>query len=126
MSTLLTPEHYSEIKSRYPRFNEPWTEEEEDDLREQFYCDFTLDQMAGHLGRTPNSIKMKLKALGLYVPKPAPRPWSEDDDRELVELYCEGSSFEELAMIFGRSENAVISRLVRLRAGLRPSTARQE
>ena len=126
MSTLLTPEHYSEIKSRYPRFNEPWTEEEEDDLREQFYCDFTLDQMAGHPGRTPNSIKMKLKALGLYVPKPAPRPWSEDDDRELVELYCEGSSFEELAMIFGRSENAVISRLVRLRAGLRPSTARQE
>ena len=95
-------------------------------MREQFYCDFTLDQMAGHLGRTPNSIKMKLKALGLYVPKPAPRPWSEDDDRELVELYCEGSSFEELAMIFGRSENAVISRLVRLRAGLRPSTARQE
>ena len=77
-------------------------------------------QMASDLGRSANSIKMKLKAMGLYIPKPSPRPWTEEEDRCLVGLYLEGLSFQDLAATFNRSENAVISRLVRLRAGLRP------
>ena len=120
MSTFLTPERYGEIKSRYPKFNEPWTEDEEDLLREDYLEGQSVNDIAIHLSRTPSSIRMRLKAMGLYIPRPAPKPWSDDDDKELVELYCDGSSFEELAIIFGRSQNAIISRLVRLRAGLRP------
>ena len=118
MSTFITPEHYREIKSRYLRFNEPWSEEETADLVEIFNCDFTMQEMANHLGRTPNSVRMKLKALGLYTPKPAPRPWTEKDDDLLVKMYMEDYSFEELSVFFGRSQNAIVTRLVRLRAGL--------
>ena len=121
MNTILTPEKYGELKTRFPRFNEPWSQEETDYLREMAEMNYPQSLMAQDLGRSPNSIRMRLKALGLYTPKPAPKPWKEDDDRRLVALYLEDYSFQDLAAIFGRSENAVISRLVRLRAGLRPS-----
>ena len=120
MNTILTPEKYGELKTRYPRFNEPWSDEETKELEEMCCYDLAISDMAEHLGRTPNSVRMKLKAMGLYTPKPAPKPWTDEDDKRLVALYLEGRSFQDLAGIFGRSENAVISRLVRLRAGLRP------
>ena len=122
MNTILTPEKYGELKNRYPRFNEPWSQEETEYLREMAGMDYPHSQMATELERSPNSIKMKLKALGLYIPKPSPKPWTEEDDRRLVALYLEDYSFSDLACIFGRSENAIISRLVRLRAGLRPAS----
>ncbi len=123
MNTILTPEQYGELKSRYPRFNEPWTPEETDCLREMAEMNLPHALMASELGRSANSIKMKLKAMGLYIPKPSPRPWTEEEDRRLVALYLDGLSFQHLAGAFNRSENAVISRLVRLRAGLRPEAA---
>ena len=123
MSTFLTPEHYGEIKSLYPRFNEPWTEEEVEELRDLFDAEFTPVEMAGHLGRTPNSVKMKLKALGLYIPKPAPRPWTKEDDERLLQMYFQDCDFEDIAGLLGRTQNAIFSRLVRLRAGRRPETA---
>ena len=123
MNTILTPEKYGEMKTRFPRFNEPWSQEETDYLREMAEMNYPHSQMATELERSPNSIKMKLKSLGLYTPKPSPKPWTEDDDRRLVALYLEDYSFQDLAAIFSRSENAVISRLVRLRAGLRPSSS---
>jgi DNA-directed RNA polymerase specialized sigma24 family protein len=46
-----------------------------------------------------------------------------EDDAALVQQYRDGASFATLAATFGRSENAVISRLVRLRAGLRENDA---
>ncbi len=124
MNTILTPEKYGELKSRYPRFNEPWSQEETELLREMSENNISYAQMAKELERSTNSIKMKLKSLGLYTPKPIPKPWTEEDDEHLVEYYMKGHSFENLSYIFGRSENAIITRLVRLRAGLRPLAAR--
>ena len=120
MNTILTPEKYGELKTRYPRFNEPWSDEETKELEEMYSYDLAFSDMAEHLGRTTNSIRMKLKAMGLYTPKASPRPWTAEDDKRLVALYLENQSFQDLAGISGRSENAVITRLVRLRAGLRP------
>ncbi|MBO4844205.1 MAG: hypothetical protein J5490_06435 [Bacteroidales bacterium] len=122
MNAFLTPEKYGELKTRYPRFNEAWTQEETEDLIEMFNCELTQAEMSTHLGRTPNSVKMKLKALGLYTPRPAPRPWTPEDDALLVELYRQDVPYPELAETFDRSERAILSRLVRLRAGLRPDT----
>ena len=122
MNAFLTPEKDGELKTRYPRFNEAWTQEETEDLIEMFNCELTQAEMSTHLGRTPNSVKMKLKALGLYTPRPAPRPWTPEDDALLVELYRQDVPYPELAETFDRSERAILSRLVRLRAGLRPDT----
>ena len=117
-SFFLTPEQYGQLKERHARFNEPWTDDETDELRRMAADGLPRKEMAVQLGRTENAIRMKLQSLGLYVPKPAARPWTALDDETLVKLYREGAPFSTLASIFGRSENAVITRLVRLRAGL--------
>ena len=119
-SFFLTPEQYEAMKARFAKFNEPWTENEVAELRRMAADGLPRADMATQLGRSPNAVKLKLQSLGLYVPKPAARPWTPLDDDALVEMYCDGASFATLAATFGRSENAVITRLVHLRAGLIP------
>ena len=119
-SFFLTPEQYEALKGRYAKFNEPWTEEEAEELKQMAADGISRTDMSRQLGRSPNAIKMKLQSLGLYVPKPAARPWTAEDENLLVKLYREGISFTELAATFGRTERAIISRLILLRAGLAP------
>ena len=118
-SFFLTPEQYGELKGRYANFNEPWTEEDAEALRRMAADGITRADMSQQLGRTPGAIKMKLQSMGLYVPKPAARPWSASDDASLVRQYLAGASFDALANAFSRTERAIIARLILLRAGLR-------
>ena len=118
-SFFISPEQYGDLKGRYAKFNEPWTAEDTEELKQMAADGVSRADMSQQLGRTPNAIKMKLQSLGLYVPKPAARPWSADDDASLVRQYLAGASFSTLAAAFNRTENAIISRLIRLRAGLR-------
>ena len=118
-SFFLTPEQYSDLKGRYAKFNEPWTADETEELRQMAQDGVSRTEMSAQLGRTPGSVKMKLQSLGLYVPKPAARPWSSEDDAALVQQYCDGASIATLAAAFGRTENAILRRLILLRAGLR-------
>ena len=120
-SFFIPPEQYDQLKGRYAKFNEPWTAEETEELKQMAADGVTRAEMSQQLGRTPNAIKLKLQSLGLYVPKPAGQPWSADDDASLVRQYLAGASFAALAAAFNRTENAVISRLIRLRAGLTPA-----
>ena len=120
-SFFLSPEQYEALKGRYAKFNEPWTSEEAEELKQMAADGVSRADMSQQLGRSPGAIKMKLQSLGLYVPKPAARPWSAEDDASLVSQYLAGASFAALAAAFGRTENAIISRLIRLRAGLTPA-----
>ena len=127
MRTLfLTPEQYGDLKGRYVKFNEPWSADEVDELRRMAADGVPRAEIAEQLGRTPNAIRMKLQSLGLYVPKPAAKPWTDLDDDTLVKLYREGASFTTLAATFSRSENAIITRLIRLRAGILPERTAEE
>ncbi|CAN5500077.1 hypothetical protein BH11PSE9_BH11PSE9_38420 [soil metagenome] len=63
------------------------------------------------------------KALGAQLkrvesndgrPGKAGKPWSEDEDRQLLRGYDEGASVEELAERHERSVGGITSRLVRL------------
>ncbi len=118
-STYFLPqEQFDEIKKKYPKFNEPWTEEDEDVLFDLTEQKATQKQMSETLGRTPRSIKMKLMELGLYEKKASARSWTENEERKLVDLYNDGVDFENIALELGRSVNAVVSRLVRLRINL--------
>ena len=126
MKTLfLSPEQYDNLRGRYAKFNEPWTADELDELRRMAADGVPRAEMSEQLGRTPNAIKMKLQSLGLYVPKPAAKPWTDLDDDALVKLYREGASFTTLAATFSRSEKAIISRLIRLRAAILPDRAEE-
>ena len=125
-SFFLSPEQYADLKGRYAKFNEPWTADEAEELRQMAIDGVPRAEMAAQLGRSPNAIKMKLQSLGLYVPKPAAKPWTPEDERLLVKLYREGISFAELASVFGRTEGAILSRLIRLRAAVLPDIAPAE
>ena len=120
-SFFLTPEQYGDLKGRYAKFNEPWTEDETEELKQMAADGVSREEMSRQLGRTPNAVKMKLQSLGLYIPKPAAKPWTPADEDALVKMYREGASFATLAATFGRSERAVISRLIILRAGVIPA-----
>ena len=125
-SFFLTPEQYGDLKGRYAKFNEPWTEEETEELKQMAADGVLRADMSQQLGRSPNAIKMKLQSLGLYVPKPAAKPWTPEDEHALVEMYREGASFSTLAATFNRSEKAILSRLIRLRAAVLPEGATAE
>ena len=125
-SFFLSPEQYADLKGRYAKFNEPWTAEEAEELGQMAADGVTRAEMAAQLGRSPGAIKMKLQSLGLYVPKPAAKPWTPEDEHLLVKLYREGISFAELASVFGRTEGAILRRLIRLRAAVLPDTAPAE
>ena len=125
-SIFLSPDQYSDLKGRYVKFNEPWTADEVDELRRMAADGVPRAEISEQLGRTPNAIRMKLQSLGLYVPKPAAKPWTDLDDDALVKLYREGASFTTLAATFSRSENAIITRLIRLRAGILPDRTAEE
>ena len=125
-SFFLTPTQYSDLKERYAKFNEPWTPDEVEELKQMAADGVTRDEMSQQLGRTPNAVKMKLQSLGLYVPKPAAKPWTSADEDTLVRLYREGISLAELASVFGRTENAILRRLILLRAAVLPECAPME
>ena len=124
-SFFLSPEQYDDLKCRYVKFNEPWAADEVDELRRMAADGVPRAEMSEQLGRTPNAIRMKLQSLGLYTPKPAAKPWTPLDDDALVKLYREGASFTTLSATFGRSENAIITRLIRLRAGILPERSEE-
>ena len=125
-SVFLSPDQYNDLKGRYAKFNEPWTPDEVEELRRMAADGVPRANMSEQLGRTPNAIRMKLQSLGLYTPKPAAKPWTNLDDDALVKLYREGASFTTLANTFNRSENAIITRLIRLRAGILPERTAEE
>ena len=125
-SFFISPEQYGDLKGRYAKFNEPWTAEDTEELKQMAADGVSRADMSQQLGRTPNAIKMKLQSLGLYVPKPAARPWSADDDASLVRQYLAGASFSILATAFNRTENAILRRLILLRAGLTPVETAEE
>ena len=125
-SFFLSPEQYADLKGRYAKFNEPWTADEAEELRQMAADGITRAEMSAQLGRSPNAVKMKLQSLGLYVPKPAAKPWTPADEAELVRLYREGVSFADLAAVFGRTEGAILRRLILLRAAVLPDSAPAE
>ena len=115
---FLPIEEYNRIKSQYAKFNEPWQSSEVEELRMMTTDGIPLENIALQLQRTPNSVKMKLRSLGLYTPKPTSKPWSTDDEAKLVQLYNDDVPFDQIAEVFGRSVRAIISRLVYLRVKL--------
>jgi hypothetical protein len=114
-TAFLSQEKFDEIRSTYSRFNEPWLPEEVEELKAMAADGVSKNDMSAQLQRTPNSIQMKLKSLGLYVPTPMPPRWSEEDDSYVKDLYMQGLPLEDISAELGRSVRAIIARLIHLR-----------
>ncbi|GGN43976.1 transposase-like protein [Actinoplanes campanulatus] len=91
-----------------------------------------VEDIAASLGRTANSIRYKLHALGLG-PRPGPkqppaytmddlrqehpnshRRWTPEEEQRLARRAAEGATVPELMAEFGRNENGITARLARL------------
>ncbi len=48
------------------------------------------------------------------LPKNAGKPWSEEEDKELAELFDSGKSIEELSVLHQRTRGAIQSRLLKM------------
>lgn len=117
-TAFLPQEQFDELRSKYSRFNDPWLEEEVDELKAMAADNVSIEQMSDQLQRTPNSVRIKLKSLGLYTAKPLQPRWTDEDDKLVVQMYDQGASFEDMAKHFNRSERAIIARLIHLRVKL--------
>ena len=117
-TVFLSQEKYDQIKSQYAKFNEPWQTDEVEELKAMAADKVPIKDISSQLQRTPSSIKMKLKSLGLYTPPTPPRPWAPEEDKELIDLYNDNRPFEEIAEHFNRTVSAIVSRLVRLRINI--------
>ncbi len=115
---FLPQEEFDRLRGQYAKFNEPWSASEIEELKVMAEDNVPFAEIANQLQRTPNSIKLKLKSLGLYTPAPPPRGWTEEEDAALVGMYEGGDSFDAMAEAFDRSVSAVVSRLVKLRVSL--------
>ena len=70
---FLPPEDYEKLRTKYPKFNEPWDDNDIEELKKMYADGQPVQAMAEQLGRTPNSLRLRLKALGLWEAPPAPK-----------------------------------------------------
>ncbi|MFG1918077.1 hypothetical protein [Micromonospora sp. NPDC048898] len=131
-----------------PRRPRPWSEEEAAYVASRHHEGADAETIGGELGRTGNSIRYKLYALGL-APFPGPNtsrplapprtpayrmedlravhpnshmPWTPDEDKRLARRAAEGADISELMEEHGRNHGAITTRLARLTATGQPSS----
>lgn len=76
-TAFLSQEEFDNIRKSFSRFNDPWLKEEIEELKSMAAENVSFEQMSEQLQRTPNSIRIKLKSLGLFTPKPPQPRWPE-------------------------------------------------
>ena len=65
-------------------------------------------------GQRGTNIKSYTKAEKQAIHKNAYEKWTEEEDYKLEELYCQGSTIEELSKKFARNKGAIESRIRKL------------
>ena len=66
---FLPPEDYEKLRTKYPKFNEPWDDEEVEELKRMYAAGQPVQAMAGQLGRTPNIFASGLRHWGSGHPR---------------------------------------------------------
>lgn len=118
-STYFLPkERFDEIRQKYPKFNEPWSNEEVNTLVEMCAHNTSKKEMSIVLGRSPKSVKLKLLEMGLLKKSKAGKQWTKKEDQLLMQGYSEGMSFLDMAETFQISVEEIITRLVNLRMNI--------
>ena len=61
-----------------------------------------------------NEIENRNPPKGKNLPENNGKPWTEEDDNRLCQLFDDGIPQKEICKIFGRTRGSIASRLVRL------------
>jgi hypothetical protein len=93
-----------------------WTKEEDDALRLQSFIVEKLSDLSLP-NRTNAACKVRLhtlKRLG-YVVHTRSRQWTDDEDKQLVDLLNSGCGYKKVSELMSRSENSLYLRVMFLR-----------
>ncbi len=92
---------------------EHWEEEDEELLIALVQQGHDWPEIAGQLGRTAGAVRTRAKRLafaahfGREIPdqaaQPGPRPWTDDEVHQLVELISTAESWEQIGTALNRS-----------------------
>lgn len=115
---LLTAEQIARVQQKYPRFLSKWTEDEETQVKDKFSADVSVEEIADSMGRTPKSVKLKLKELGILLPQNPGRKWTKEEDTFLENLLGDDITLTEICETMGRSRSSVMTRLLKMRDSL--------
>lgn len=100
---------------RYPNSRHPWTESDDALLTTLYREGRDLETLARQFGRSQRGIWARLRKLGLLIDDDEldspTRPWSEEDIRQLCELYQLGLPVAHIAARMYRTEEALHARL---------------
>ncbi len=61
----LTAQERTAIRAEHPRAYEPWSEDEEGELKSLHDEGASISEIAEHLGRQPSAVESRLRKLGL-------------------------------------------------------------
>jgi len=95
------------------RSNKQWTTQEVKLLKRLDSDNVTMDEKEIRLGRSASSIWNKMNELNLHVRRQ--RAWCEAEDEHLVKLHVDGWNNADVAEIMDRTENAIHTRLSKLK-----------
>jgi len=65
----ITDEEIQELRKLYPRAYEPWTKEDDDQLRIMAHEDATIEKMSSYFQRKEGAIILRMKKLKIEVPQ---------------------------------------------------------
>ncbi len=101
------------------RFNagEPWSQADDEELLILFDSGMKTQELAEKYGRTNGAIRARLIRLGRtredLKPKGNWRPWTENDDTELLKAFELGKTIQECAEELNRTEGSIRARLLK-------------
>lgn len=121
---LFVPQSKNLSEGKPRNHNLPWTEEDDQLLKDLWIEQETLEKFISTLHRSEGSIKTRLKYLGIADLSKTPKgslnpqgpsrgnlPWDEHEDQILINLYEEGCSISTISETLERSESSIKSRL---------------
>lgn len=95
----------------------PWTPEDDSKLRCMLHeYRYTYDEIAAALHRTEGAVKRRLSTLGIRE-RPLrrdPKPWTDDEVRQLIELHARGYTPDAIGRVLGRSGLCVRGKIERI------------
>ena len=120
---LFTPEEVATLKAKYPRFNEPWNEDEDDSLKKSFNRAVPVKTIATEMGRSENAVRMRLMQTGIVYPNLSRKdePWTDDDISRLREQYGAGWKVTQCARWLGRTRDEIRDKMGELGITEKPS-----
>ncbi|MGL5858307.1 MAG: hypothetical protein ACRC35_07885 [Angustibacter sp.] len=70
------------VREVYPNSHTPWSPEADDQLRAEYPAGMSVEQLSQDRGRSPRSIRSRLRKLGIEVPEdPAESGYSDEETR---------------------------------------------